>query len=130
MGAYILQRLLRSVPTVILSTVFVLLLLRMLPGDPAQVYAGDQATPEILAAVRADMGIDQPLPIQSLVWLQHVLQADLGTSAINKQPVADLIGQRLPATLTLAVLGVILSVSLALVLGITAAVRQGSRVDW
>jgi peptide/nickel transport system permease protein len=129
-ATYVLQRLLRAVPTVVFSTVLVFLLLRMLPGDPAQVYAGDNATPEILAAVRKDMGLDQPLPIQYLVWLQHVLQADLGTSAINKQPVADLIAQRLPATLTLAVLGVVASVALALVLGITAAVHQGTRVDW
>jgi peptide/nickel transport system permease protein len=124
------RRLLQAVPTVLLSSVMVFLLLRLLPGDPAVAIAGSNATPEVVEAIRADLGLDQPLPIQYLIWLNHIVQGDLGNSVVSKQPVASLIAQRAPATLQLAAVAIVLSTALAFVLGITAAVKQHTTVDW
>jgi peptide/nickel transport system permease protein len=129
-AGYILRRLLQAVPTLFLASVAVFLLLRLLPGDPAVVIAGSDAPPEVIAAVREEMGLNQPLPLQYAIWLQHVLEGDLGRSTLSKVPVSQLIAQRLPITLQLAFSAFILSTVLALLLGITAAVKQRSVVDW
>src|SRR5690242_5213482 len=100
---FILRRVLQAVPVVFLASVGVFLLLHLLPGDPAQVLAGTDTSPATLEAIREDMGLNQPLPVQYLVWLQHVLRGDLGRSILSKIPVSQLMGQRLPATLELAV---------------------------
>jgi len=127
---FILRRLLQAVPVVFLASVGVFLLLHLLPGDPAQVLAGSDASPQLLDAVREDMGLNEPLPVQYFVWLQHVLLGDLGKSILSKIPVSQLMSQRLPATLELALAGEILTVLIGLPLGILAAVNQRSKADW
>jgi peptide/nickel transport system permease protein len=130
MLVYIVRRVGDAVPTLFLSTVLVFLLLRLLPGDPAVVLAGSQATPEAVEAIRQSMGLNEPLPLQYIIWLGHVARGDLGTSIFTQVPVSTLLGQRIPATLTLAVVALCLSTTLALVLGITAALKQHSPLEW
>jgi peptide/nickel transport system permease protein len=128
--AHTLRRLLDAIPTLFVSSVVIFLLLRLLPGDPALVLAGSQATPEAVEQVRQSMGLTQPLPVQYAIWLGHVLRGDLGTSVFTHVPVATLLAQRTPATLTLALVGLLLSVVLALVLGLASALNQRSPIDW
>lgn len=113
-----------------LSTIGVFLLLHLLPGDPALVLAGPDAPPEVVAAVRQQMGLDQPVPVQYVVWLEHVARGDFGRSILSKVAVSQLIQQRLPVTLQLALTAFVLSTALALLLGITAAIKQRSWADW
>lgn len=130
MLTFILQRLAQAVPVVLLSTVAVFLLMRMIPGDPALVLAGPDATPESLAAIRKDMGLDAPLPVQYGLWLGRVVRGDLGNSILSKLPISRLIGQRLPATLELAVAALFLTLVIAIPTGIFAAIKPGTFVDW
>jgi peptide/nickel transport system permease protein len=130
MGTFILRRLAQAIPVVFLSTVGVFLLLHLLPGDPALVLAGPDAPPAAIEAIRQDMGLDQPLAVQYVVWLGHVVRGDLGKSLASKLPVSQLISQRAPATLELAFAAEILTVMIALPLGTIAAVRQRTRADW
>jgi peptide/nickel transport system permease protein len=120
----------QAIPVILLSSIMVFLLVHLLPGDPAQVLAGPNATPEAIQALQADMGLDKPLPVQYVVWLGHVVHGDFGTSVLSKVPVGQLIQQRAPATFELAAAALVVSTCLALVLGITAAVKQRSPVDW
>ena len=123
-------RLAQAVPVIFLATVGVFLLLHLLPGDPAALMAGPDAPQSTIDAVRQDMGLDQPLPVQYVVWLEHILRGDLGKSVFSKLPVGQLIGQRAPATIELAIVGELLTILIALPLGILAAVKQRTPVDW
>src|SRR5512132_4246285 len=130
MGTFILNRLAQAIPVVLLSTIGVFLLLHLLPGDPALVLAGPDAPPEAITAIRQDMGLDQPLAVQYVVWLGHVVRGGFGKSLASKLPVAQLISQRAPATLELALAAELLTVLIALPLGTIAAVKQRTRTDW
>jgi peptide/nickel transport system permease protein len=127
---FIVRRLVQALPVMFLATVGVFLLLHLLPGDPAALMAGSDAPPATIDFVRHDMGLDQPLPVQYLVWLGHVVRGDLGKSITSKLPVSQLIGQRAPATIELALAGELLTIIIALPLGVIAAVKQRSPVDW
>ena len=109
--------------------VFVFLLLHLGPGDPATVIAGDYASPEDIARIRARLGLDQPLHVQFIAWIARLAQGDLGVSIFSNLPVATLIGQRLEPTLALALLTLVVSVSVAVPLGAIAAWRAGSWID-
>jgi len=113
-----------------LASIGVFLLLHLLPGDPAILMAGPDAPPQTVEFVRRDMGLDQPLPVQYGVWLGHILRGDLGKSVFSKLPVSQLIGQRAPATLELALVGELLTIVIALPLGVTAAIKQRTATDW
>ena len=130
MLTYILRRLLQAIPVVFLSSIGVFLLLHLLPGDPAQVLAGSDTSPQTLEAIREDLGLNEPLPVQYMVWLNHVLHGDLGKSILSKLPVSQLLWQRAPATLELALAGEILTIVIGLPLGILAAVKQRTKADW
>jgi peptide/nickel transport system permease protein len=109
--------------------VLVFLMLRLTPGDPAAVLAGDQATTEQIAMIRANLGLDRSIPEQFLIWFGHLLQGDLGQSYYYKMPVTELIAQRIEPTLSLAVITITLAVSVAVPLGVLAAWRFGSWLD-
>jgi peptide/nickel transport system permease protein len=130
MIGFALRRLVQSIPVIFLATVCVFLLLHLLPGDPALLMAGSDASDATVEAVRKDMGLDQPLPVQYAVWLSHIVRGDLGKSIFSKLPVSQLIGQRAPATIELAVAGEILTILIALPLGLIAATRQRSPADY
>jgi peptide/nickel transport system permease protein len=127
---FVARRLAQAVPVMFLATVGVFLLLHLLPGDPAALMAGSDAPPATIEFVRHDMGLDQPLPVQYVVWLEHIARGDFGKSIFSKLPVSQLIGQRAPATIELAVAGELITLLIALPLGILAAVKQRSPVDW
>lgn len=130
MLAFTLRRLAHAIPVVFLSTVGVFLLLHLVPGDPALVLAGANASPEVIVAVRRDMGLDQPLPVQYAVWLVHVLRGDLGSSYTSGLPVGNLIAQRMPATLELAFAALCLALLIAIPTGIVAAIKRRGPADW
>ncbi|MEM8577887.1 MAG: ABC transporter permease [Pseudomonadota bacterium] len=129
MTFYILKRLLMTVPVMLLVALFVFLLLRLSPGDPAAVIAGDYATAEDVARIRAQLGLDDPIVVQFARWIGSLIQGDLGTSIFSRKPVAELIGQRLEPTLLLALTTITFSILVALPLGTLAAYRAGTWVD-
>lgn len=130
MLTFALRRLVQAVPVVILSSVVVFLVLHLVPGDPAIALAGSDATPEVLQAVRRDLGLDQPLPVQYGLWVGRVLQGDLGRSYASKLPVGEQIVQRIPATLELTIAGLALALLISVPSGILAAVKERGPADW
>ena len=130
MITFIIRRLVQAIPVMFLATVGVFLLLHLLPGDPAILMAGPDASPQMIEAVRNDMGLNEPLPVQYAVWLQHMVRGDLGKSVFSKLPVSQLIGQRAPATIELAIAGELLTILIALPLGVIAAIKQRTPADW
>lgn len=129
MATYILKRLVGMVPVLVLVSLVIFSLLHLTPGDPVVVILGEEATPESRDALRRELGLDRPLPIQYGVWLGRVLQGDLGRSIRTHQPVSEAILQRLPVTLELSLLAMVVSLAIALPAGIVAAVRRNSNAD-
>ncbi|MGC1579226.1 MAG: ABC transporter permease [Beijerinckiaceae bacterium] len=129
MIAYVAHRLASLIVVMALVGECVFLLLHLAPGDPAAIIAGDNATPDQIASIRAHLGLDEALPIQFLRWSTAVLSGDLGVSIFSNTPVATLIGQRLEPTLSLALATLAFAVPVALVLGVLAAWRAGSSID-
>ncbi|HZR00898.1 MAG TPA: ABC transporter permease [Chloroflexota bacterium] len=129
MGGYIVRRLLLMVPVALLVTVIVFALTRLSPGDPVLVYAGEERDPAQLAQIRHSLGLDQPLPVQYAAWLAHAVQGDLGRSIRTRQPVIEAIAERIPNTLELGGAAILISVSIALVVGTLSAVKRNSPLD-
>jgi len=125
----ILRRLGSTALVMAVVALFVFGMLHLAPGDPAAVIAGDIATQEDIARIRAKLGLDRPLVEQFLVWLGHILVGDLGRSIFSDRPVAELVLQRMEPTLALATTTILFSVLVAIPLGIVAAWRAGSWVD-
>jgi peptide/nickel transport system permease protein len=124
------RKLLTLIPVVIAVSLLTFLLLSLLPGDPAVLALGSQSvSPESIAAVRADLGLDRPLIIRYLDWMGQALTGDLGRSYITRQEVTEAILDRLPVTLELMVLSLVISLGLAIPLGVFSAYRAGSRFD-
>ena len=126
---YILRRLVLMIPVAFLVTVGVFALARLSPADPVLVFAGEERDPAALAAIRVDLGLDQPLPVQYVAWITRALQGDLGRSFQNKQRVSEAIIERLPATFELGLAALLISISFALVIGILSAVKRNSVID-
>jgi peptide/nickel transport system permease protein len=129
MLGYIAKRILATIPVMIIVAVFVFLMLRLAPGDPAAVIAGDYATTEDVERIRAQLGLNEPIPVQFLQWIGQLAKGDLGQSIFSKKPVIELIGQRIEPTLLLALTTIAFSVLIAVPLGTIAAWRAGSFVD-
>ncbi|HEX6154528.1 MAG TPA: ABC transporter permease, partial [Burkholderiales bacterium] len=129
MFAFIARRLLATVPVLLIVAVLVFLMLRLTPGDPAAILAGDAASSEQIAAIRASLGLDRSIPVQFAIWAGHLLQGDLGQSYFYKMQVAQLIGQRLEPTLALATLTIVFAVLVSIPLGVVAAWRFGGWFD-
>jgi len=127
--ATILSRILQAIPTLFGIVVVTFLLTRALPGDPAAYFAGASATPESIAEIRAKLGLDQSLPVQFWRYLGSLGQGDLGQSISTGQPVSTELLRRLPASLELTLFALLMSVTVAVPLGVLAAVRQDSWVD-
>lgn len=126
---YILRRLVLMIPVAFLVTVGVFALARLSPADPVLVFAGEERDPAALAAIRVDLGLDQPLPVQYVAWITRALQGDLGRSFQNKQRVSEAIIERLPATFELGLAALLISITFALAIGILSAVKRNSIVD-
>jgi peptide/nickel transport system permease protein len=134
MWKYILNRLIFAVPTLIAITVLVFLAIRLVPGDPVQNQIGLASDPVVSAQIRAQLtksyGLDQPLPVQYLKWLSHVVSGDWGESLFTHRSVLGEIAHRAPISLELLVLSMTTSLILATVVGIVAALRRGSGIDF
>jgi peptide/nickel transport system permease protein len=126
---YILRRLVLMIPVAFLVTVGVFALARLSPADPVLVFAGEERDPVALAAIRKDLGLDQPVPVQYVAWLTRAIQGDLGRSFQNKQKVSEAIIERLPATFELGLAALAISITFALLVGIVSAVKRNSVVD-
>ncbi len=129
MLAFVARRLLATVPVLGMVAVFVFLMLRLTPGDPAAIIAGDNATGAEIAAIRDQLGLNQPIAVQFLIWLGKLLRGDLGQSFFFKAEVAELIGQRVGPTLALASVTMIITVAIAVPLGVLAAYHHGRWID-
>lgn len=129
MGKYIARRLLNLIPVLLGITLLVFAFLHLIPGDPALVMAGERATPEQVAALKEQLGLNQPLPIQYLVFLSNLLRLNFGTSIISGVPIAEEIRTRWPATFELSVAAMLLATIIGIPAGVLAAVRKNSAVD-
>jgi len=128
-SAYLVRRLLATIPVMAVVAVFVFGLLHLTPGDPASIIAGDYATAEDIARIHKQLGLDRPLHVQFVAWIGRVLTGDLGTSIFSRLPVARLIRQRLEPTIVLSITTLIIAVALAVPLGVLAAWRAGTWLD-
>src|SRR6202044_3412018 len=129
MASYILRRILITIPVMAIVALFVFSLLYIAPGDPAAIIAGDQASPEDVERIRESLGLDRPFLVRFFEWLWHVIQGDLGTSIFTNLPVSHMIAQRIEPTLSLMTLTLVLSLSLAIPMGVIAAWKHGSLLD-
>ncbi|MBV9897169.1 MAG: ABC transporter permease [Chloroflexi bacterium] len=128
---YVLRRIVLLAPLLLGLTIIVFLIIHLAPGDPALAFVSEQGLdPQIVAQVRKNLGLDQPLPVQYAIWLSHVVRLDFGTAyTFNQTPVIELIAQRLPATLVLQSLALVASLAIAIPVGIVSAKRQYSAID-
>jgi peptide/nickel transport system permease protein len=126
---YALRRLLSTIPVMAIVAFFVFSLLYIAPGDPAAIIAGDQATPADIEKIRLSLGLERPFIVRFGEWSWQILHGDLGTSIFTSVPVAQLIGQRIEPTLSLMFVTLILSVAVAVPLGVLAAWRAGTWID-
>src|ERR1700733_4124933 len=126
MLAYILRRVLSTLPVMAIVALFVFSLLYIAPGDPAVVIAGDQASPEDVERIRQSLGLDRPFLVQFGSWIWRILHGDLGTSIFTNLPVSALIAQRIEPTLSLMAITLILTLVVAVPLGVVAAWKAGS----
>jgi len=125
----VLKRLLQALPTVFGIVVITFLLTRALPGDPAVFFAGPAATPESIAEIRSELGLDQPWPVQFARYVGELSRGELGESMTTGQSVMQELLTRLPASLELTLVALVLSLSIALPLGVLAATHQDSWID-
>ncbi|WP_377299250.1 ABC transporter permease [Rhizobium sp. SGZ-381] len=126
---FILHRLLMAVPTLVIVAVTVFALIRFIPGDPAALMLGDMATPDQIAAMRSDLGLDKSMPQQFLVWSGNVLSGDFGHSIVSKEAVLPLVLSRFMVSAEIVVVAVILASLIAVPAGVIAAWRQNSVTD-
>jgi peptide/nickel transport system permease protein len=129
MTTYVLRRLLLMVPVAFLVTIGVFMLIHLSRGDPALIMLGEDRSPQAIAALHQQLGLDKPLYVQYLLWLTHIVHGDWGRSITTHEPVASAILDRLPATVELGVAALVWSLLVAIPMGTIAAVRRGSVVD-
>lgn len=130
MTRYIVQRLLFFVPVALLVSFITFMTIHLVPGDPARLILGEQATPETVAALHQQLGLDKPIPTQFGIWFWQVIHGNLGQSIQLQQPVLDAILQRLPVTAELGISALLLSLLVGLPLGVYAATHRNSWIDW
>lgn len=129
MIGYLVRRILQMIPVVLAASILVWAMVYAVPGDPVSVVAGENATAEQLAATRERLGLDRPVAVQYLDWLGNAVRGDLGFSLHSRKPVMQLIGERLPATLQLAVAAMIVALAIGIPVALVSAARPGSWID-
>ena len=130
MLAFIGRRLLIAIPTVIFISVFVFAFQKLLPGDPVLVMAGEERDPAVLEYLREQYRLNDPIPVQYMILVGNALQGDLGISLRTNQPVLALIAQKLPVTLQLAVMALVIAVVIGVPTGVLSAYKKGTWIDW
>jgi peptide/nickel transport system permease protein len=130
MPVYIGKRLLVAIPTLLIISIFVFSLQKLLPGDPIMAMAGEERDPAVLEQLREKYHLNDPIPLQYVRWLGGVAQGDLGVSLRTNQPVLELIGQKLPVTIQLAIMSMFFAVIIGVPMGILAAVKKNTILDY
>src|SRR5438105_7112512 len=126
---FLLKRLAQIVPTLVFVSMLIFGLQQLLPGDPAMILAGEDQDPSVIAYLRTKLHLNEPLPVRYLYWVGGVLKGDLGESVRNQQPVLDLVLQKLPVTLELAALAMLIALAIGIPAGIVSAFARGSWWD-
>jgi len=130
MYSYLARRLLVAIPTILIVSVFVFSLQKLLPGDPILAMAGEERDPQVLEYLREKYRLNDPIPVQYASWLGGVLQGDLGISLRTNQPVLELIAQKLPVTIQLAIMSMFFALVIGIPMGILAAVKKNTVLDY
>jgi peptide/nickel transport system permease protein len=130
MASYVIKRILYAIPVLILVTVIVFSLIHLIPGDPIRIMLGINAKPEQIDALKKELNLDKPIVVQYFLWLKNVATGDFGFSIRSKEPVFKLIMQRLPNTLVLAISALIFSVFFSIILGVIAAYKRNTPLDY
>jgi peptide/nickel transport system permease protein len=130
MFEYLVKRVATLLPTLLFVSMLIFGLQQLLPGDPAKILAGEDQDPQVVAYLRAKLHLDEPLPLRYARWVGGVLQGDLGESVRNQQPVLELILQKLPVTVELALLAMAIALAIGIPSGIVSAVGRGTAWDW
>jgi peptide/nickel transport system permease protein len=130
MLTFIFRRLLGAIPTLVLVSLFVFTLQKLLPGDPVLAMAGEERDPAVMEYLREKYRLNDPLPLQYVHWVGNVLQGDFGTSLRTEQPVTTLLASKLPVTIELAVLALIIALLIGIPTGVISAVRKGTATDY
>ncbi|WP_299666405.1 ABC transporter permease [uncultured Ruegeria sp.] len=130
MLSFILRRILIAIPTILLISIFVFSLQKLLPGDPVLAMAGEERDPEVLEFLREKYRLNDPIPVQYLTWVGNALQGDLGISLRTNQPVTELIAEKLPVTIQLAVMAIVFALVIGIPAGILSAVKKGTITDY
>jgi len=127
---FIARRLLQLIPTLFFVSVLIFSLQQLLPGDPATIMAGEERDPQVIAQIRAQYRLDQPIPVQYIYWVKGVLSGDLGESMRIHVPVRDLVLQKLPVTMQLAGMAIVIALVIGVGAGIVSAVKKDSIWDY
>jgi peptide/nickel transport system permease protein len=127
---YLVRRLASIAPTLVFVSMLIFGLQQLLPGDPAQILAGEEQDPALIAHLRAKLHLDEPLPVRYAYWIGGVLRGDLGESVRTQQPVLELIAQKLPVTIELALLAMFVAMAIGVPAGVVAAVRRDTPWDY
>ncbi len=130
MPVFIGKRLLVAIPTLLIISIFVFSLQKLLPGDPVLAMAGEERDPAVLEMLREKYRLNDPIPVQYVNWLGGVLIGDLGISLRTNQPVLELIGEKLPVTIQLAIMSMIFAFAIGVPMGILAAVKKNTVLDY
>jgi peptide/nickel transport system permease protein len=126
MGSYVSRRLLQFIPVILLASVAVWAMIYAVPGNPAEAVAGNNATPQTIAAIKVRLGLNRPVIEQYFIWMGHVIHLNLGNSAISGEPVMSLMASRIPASAQLAIFSIVIGLLLAFPLGIISALKPRS----
>lgn len=130
MLAFLVRRILIAIPTIVLISIFVFGMQKLLPGDPVLVMAGEERNPEVIEFLREKYRLNDPIPVQYATWIGNAMQGDLGISLRTQQPVLELIGEKLPVTIQLAVMALIIALLIGIPAGVLSAYKKGTWVDW
>ena len=130
MTTFIIRRIATIIPTLIFVSLLIFGLQQLLPGDPAMILAGEERDPTVIAHLRETMHLDQPFPVRYLYWLRGVLHGDLGESLRLQQPVRGLIADKLPVTLELACIAIVIALVIGIPAGVVSAVKRGTAWDY
>jgi peptide/nickel transport system permease protein len=127
---FLIRRIAQIVPTLLFVSLLIFGLQQLLPGDPAMILAGEERDPTVIAHLRETMHLDEPFPVRYLYWLRGVVRGDLGESLRMQQPVRALIADKLPVTLELACLAIVVALAIGIPAGVVSAVRRGTAWDY
>ena len=127
---FLARRIVQLIPTLFFVSVLIFSLQQLLPGDPALVMAGEERDPAVIEQIRQQYRLDQPVPVQYVYWVKGVLSGDFGESLRNKVPVRELIAQKLPVTIQLASMAIVIAFLIGIPAGIVSAVKKGTALDY